>query len=259
VDPSEAVAAAIASAHICGACSQSLPDNELRDFGGVPVCVDCYRELGLLTLGELPVDPDERLLALLLSSPGGDVAPGAVRRYGLVERFASRINPAGAERLVVSAARGGTASGLQEVLWILIAVDALLRAGGRNGSRELEGRELSLLLNLSARVGMDVAWAAMLEIGVAKRALDALGEEWVYEDLVRPGGESLPHLSDEKEAFANYIRGLKAKVDLLVKDATGKRDEVDIPLAIIARTADEILAAFSIMEQPRKGSRKPAS
>lgn len=253
MDPSGAVAAAIASAHSCGACGNDFPDGELRDFHGVPVCVDCYRDLGLLTLIELAAEPDADLMSRLLSASPAEVAPGARRRFGVVERFASRINPAGAEQLVAAAARGGAGTGMQEVLWILVAADALLRSGGKNGSRALEGRDFSLLLNLSARVGMDVAWSAMVDAGIAKRSLDARGEEWVYEDLVAAGGGSLTKLAAEKEAFAAYIRGLKAKVDLLVKDATGRRDDVDIPLAILARTADEILAAFLMMERPRRG------
>ena len=60
-----------------------------------------------------------------------------------------------------------------------------------NGTRPLEGRELSLLLNLGARVGMDVAWASMLDTGIAKRALDEVGAEWAYEDLVAPAGTDI--------------------------------------------------------------------
>lgn len=268
MDPSKAVAAAISSAHTCAACGHPFADEQLRDFSGVPVCVDCYRDLGLLTLEALPARPgdrpgerpgerpderpDEPLLGALLSAPPGDLAPAARRRYAVLLRFASRLAPEGAEHLVLQAARGTAGSGLQEMLWVLLAADALLRAGGTNGTRPLEGRDLSLLLNLAARVGMDVAWAAMLESGVATRSLDPRGEEWVYEDLVRPGGESIEKLSAEKAAFTDYIRGLKAKVDLLVKDASARRDEIDIPLAIIARTADEILASFQVMEQPPK-------
>jgi hypothetical protein len=248
MDPAKAVAAAITAAHSCAACGRDFQDTYLRDFAGVPVCVDCYRDLALLTLGELPADPDEGLLARLLSAKPGEIPAGPRERYGTVERFASLIDADGAEQLILSAARGGSATGMQEVLWIMIAADALLRAGGRNGAKALEGREMSLLLNLAARVGMDIAWAAMLDVGVAKRTTDPHGEEWLYEDTVHAGGGSLAALAAEKEAFVRYMRGVKAKVDLLATDAGGKRDDVDIGLGILARTADEILAAFSMME-----------
>jgi len=257
MDPSKAVAGAIASAHSCAACAGDFQDSYLRDFSGVPVCVDCYRDLGLLTLGELPADPEEALLARLLSVFPREVPAGAARRFATVERFASQIDRAGAESLLTLAARGGTATGMQELLWVLIAADALLRSGGRNGGRPLEGRELALLLNLAARVGMDISWAAMVDAGVATRSLDTRGAEWLYDDLVVAGGAGLAGLSAEKQAFAKYIRALKVKVDLLVKDIDERNDAVHIPLTILARTSDEVLAAFDQMDRTGKGGRGP--
>jgi len=55
------------------------------------------------------------------------------------------------------------------------------------------------------------------------------------------------------------MQGVKAKVDILAKDAGGKRDDIDIGLGILARTADEILAAFSIMDHSGKGKHGPAA
>ncbi|HKZ59318.1 MAG TPA: hypothetical protein VJ547_05660 [Candidatus Thermoplasmatota archaeon] len=260
MDLAKAVAGALASAHACGACGETFVDGELRDFAGVPVCVDDYRALELLTLLELPAEPDFALLDRLLSVPPGGGAPaGPRRRFSALWKFASRYAPGGAESLLSTAARGTPGTGMPEVLWVLLAAVALLRAGGSNGTRPLEGRELSLLLNLGARVGMDVAWASMLDTGIAKRALDEVGAEWAYEDLVAPAGTDIARLAAEKAAFARYIRGLKVKVDILVKEAQGHRDDTDIPLELIARTADEILAAFSMMEGPHGGGPKKAS
>jgi hypothetical protein len=231
-----------------------FPDGALRDFAGVPVCVDDYRALELLTLLELPAEPDLKILNRLLSvPPGGEAPAGPRRRFAALWKFASRYAPGGAESLLSTAARGTPGTGMQELMWVLLAAVGLLRAGGSNGTRPLEGRSLSLLLNLGARVGMDVAWAAMQDTGIAKRDLDKVGAEWVYEDLVAPAGADLARLSTEKDAFARYIRGLKVKVDVLVREAEGHRDDTDIPLELIARTADEILAAFSMMEGRRGG------
>lgn len=254
MDVAKAVAGAIASAHACAACAAMFPDGELRDFAGVPVCVEDYRALDLLTLLELPCEPDLKLLDRLLSVAGGDKAPaGPRRRYAALWKFASRYAPSGAETLLSAAARGTPGTGMQEVVWVLLASVALLGAGGSNGTRPLEGRSLSLVLNLGARVGMDVSWASMLDTGIAKRGLDEVGVEWDYEDLVAPAGGDLAKLAVEKEAFARYIKALKVKVDVLVKEAQGHRDDTDIPLELLARTADEILAAFSAMEGPRGG------
>ncbi len=260
MDLAKAVAGAIASAHACAACGEMFSDSELRDFAGVPVCVDDYRALELLTLLELPASPDLELLDRLLSVPAGVGAPaGPRRRFAALWKFASRYAPGGAESLLSTAARGTPGTGMQEVMWVLLAAVALLRAGGSNGTRPLQGRELSLLLNLGARVGLDVAWAAMLDTGIAKRTLEEPGAEWAYEDILAPAGADIARLAAEKDAFARYIRGLKAKVDILVKQAQGHRDDTDIPLELIARTADEILAAFSMMEGPRGGGPKRAS
>jgi hypothetical protein len=245
-------AGAIASAHTCGACGQDFQDSFLRDFHGVPVCVDCYRELNLLTLLELAADPDEDLLARLLSCGAGGIAPGPRRRYGIVERYASQLDPKGAEGLVLSAARAGQATGIQEVLWVLIAASALLRSGGRNGARPVEGRDMSMLLNLAGRVGMDVGWAAMADAGVARRAPSERGDEWVYEDTVGAGGASLAGLAAEKDAFVAYIRALKAKVDMLAADVNGRDDSIDIAVGILSRASAELLAAFGAMEKPPK-------
>jgi hypothetical protein len=252
MDPAiTAAAGAIANAHSCGACNKDFQDGYLRDFHGVPVCVDCYRDLGLLTLDELSVEPDEAMLCRLLSAAPAEVAPGPARRYGVVLRYASLLDPAGAGQLVLTAARGGNATGLQEVLWVLIAADALLRAGGSHGKRPVEGRDMSLLLNLSARVGMDIGWAAMVDAGVAKRSPSERGDEWVYEDTVGPGGLNLQGLAAEKDAFVAYIRALKAKVDILAADVSDRDDSVDIGVQILSRSASELLDAFSQMEKPR--------
>jgi len=255
VDPAKTIAGALASAHSCGACGLTFADTELRDFAGVPVCVEDYRSLELLTLLELPAKPDFDLLNRLLSVPAGADAPaGPRRRFGALWRFASRYAPGGAEPLLTAAARGTPGTGMQEVTWVLLSVVALLRAGGSNGTRPLDGKPLSLVLNLGARVGLDVAWAAMMDTNIAKRELGEPGDEWVYEDLVAVAGADLQRLAAEKEAFGRYIRALKVKVDILVKEAEGVRDDVDIPLEMLARTADEILAAFSMMDRPSKGS-----
>lgn len=260
MDLAKAVAGALASAHACGACGETFVDGELRDFAGVPVCVDDYRALELLTLLELPAEPDFALLNRLLSvPPGGEAPAGPRRRFAALWKFASRYAPGGAEGLLSTAARGTPGTGMQELLWVLLAATALLRAGGSNGTRPLEGRGLSLLLNLGARVGIDVAWASMLDTGIARRTLDGVGGEWAYEDLVAPAGADLSRLAAEKAAFARYIRGLKVKVDVLVKEAEGRRDDTDIPLELIARTADEVLAVFRAMEAPRGGGPTKAS
>lgn len=244
----EEVARALASAFPCGACQKEFPVEGLRDFEGVPVCVECYRDFGLLTLSALESNLDEALVAALLSAKPEEVPAGPRRRFATLERFASRIDPSEAEKLVVTTARGQVGAGIQEILWVLLAADALVRSGGVNGSGTLEGRELSLLLNIAARVGMDVAWAAMLESGVATRALREGGEEWGYQDVVPPGGGDPTKVSAEKAAFANYIRGVKGKADLLVKDLRGRRDAIDIPLGILSRTAEDVLASIFMME-----------
>lgn len=252
-------AGAVASAHACGACNKDFQDAFLRDFHGVPVCVDCYREMNLLTLGELPAEPDEALLGRLLSCPPAEATPGARRRYGFVERFASQLDPAGAEPLVVSAARAGNDSGIPEVLWVLIAVDALLRSGGRNGKRPVEGKEMSLLLNLAARFGMDVGWAAMVDAGVAKRTLDERGAEWAYEDTTAADVDTVAGMAVKKDVFVRYIKTLRAKVDILAADIDNRSDSVDIALGILKRTADDVLAAVSMMDTPTKGRHGPST
>jgi hypothetical protein len=245
VDPAEAVAGAIASAHACAACNKEFQDAFLRDFHGVPVCVDCYRDMNLLTLTELPAEPDSVLLGRLLSSPPAEVTPGPRRRFGV-------LDPTGAEQILLGAARAGHDTGVQEVLWVLLAADALLRSGGKNGKRPVEGKELSLLLNLAARVGMDVGWAAMVDAGVAKRTLGERGVEWVYEDTVAPGGSTMVGLAAEKDAFVRYMKAVKGKVDALASDVDNRDDGVDIAVGILKRTVDEVLAAFSMMDFPSK-------
>jgi hypothetical protein len=259
VDPTDAVAAAIASSHSCGACGRELPTEQLRDFAGVPVCVECYRDLGLLTLLSLEVPVETGLVGALLSCPPAEVPAGPRRRFEALEDFASRIDPAAAEQLVTSAARGQVTAGLQEVMWVLLAAGALLRSGGTQGRRPLDGRELSMLLHLAARVGLDVAWAAMVDTGVARRALNDRGDEWAYEDLITPSATGPQPLAAEKEAFARYIRAVKGKHDLLVRDALGRRDETDIPLEILKRSADEVLASIHMMERPGGASPKSAT
>jgi hypothetical protein len=265
VDPTEEVARALASVFPCAACQREFPAEGLRDFEGVPVCVDCYREFGLLTLHTLESNLDPALLGALLSAKTEEVPAGPRRRFEAVERFASRMEPSEAEKLVVTTARGLVGAGIQEILWVLIGSDALLRSGGLNGARPLEGRELSLLLNLSARVGMDVGWAAMFEAGIAARTVREGGEEWSYQEHLGPGGVDPVKLAAEKAAFAQYIRGVKAKVDLLVRDMKGRNDAIDIPLGILARTADEILASIFMMEReggaasPSRGPSEPDS
>ncbi len=259
MDPAEAVAGAIASAHACAACNKEFQDGYLRDFYGVPVCVDCYRDMGLLTLAEVPAEPDSVLLGKLLSSPPSDVTPGPRRRFGILDRFASRLDPKGAEQILITAARAGHDTGVQEVLWVLLAADALLRSGGKNGNRPVEGKEMSLLLNLAARVGMDVGWAAMVDAGVARRELDERGAEWHYEDTVAPGGATMVGLAAEKDAFVRYMKAVKAKVDVLAADVDNRNDGVDIAVGILRRTVDEVLAAFSMMDFPSRPKKGPAS
>lgn len=247
------------SSHSCAGCGRDLPTEELRDFAGVPVCVDCYRELGLLTLLNLESRPDGALMAKLLSCEPGAVPAGPRRRFEAAEDFASRMDPAAAEMLALTASRGQAGSGLQEVLWILVAADALLRSGGMNGMRPLDGREMSMLLNLSARVGLDVSWAAMVDAGAATRGLNERGDEWVYEDAVAAAGLGVAQVAAQKGAFGNYIRAVKHKHDLLVDDATGRRDDADIPLTILKRAADEILASISMIERPGGSGRGGAA
>ena len=259
MDPVEEIARAIASAFPCGACQREFPIEGLRDFEGVPACVECYRDLALLSLPTLSSNLDDALVGALLSAKWEEIPAGPRRRIETLERFASRIDPGEAEKLVVTTARGLVGAGMQEILWVLLASDALLRSGGLNGARALEGRELSLLLNLSARVGMDVAWAAMLGSGIARRTVREGGEEWAYEELVGAGGADPAKVAAEKAAFAEYIRGVKGKVDLLVKDMRGRSDAVDIPLGILARTADEILASIFMMEHEKPKGRPGAA
>lgn len=242
----------------CSACLRDLRAQELRDFSGVPVCVDCYRDFGLLAIAELKANPDRALLAKLLSSELASVPVGPLRRFENVERFASRIAQAEAEKLVVTAARGMTDIGLQELLWILLAADAVARSGGLNGSGTLDERALALLYTICARIGMDVAWAAMLDSGVAARGLSQEGNEFVYEDVGQGESLTLAKVAFEQGAFARYIRAVRAKVDLLADDLEGRADAIDIPLSILRRTADEILTGISLMQSeagPRRAGR----
>ena len=244
----EKVARALAGTHPCGACQRDLVASDLRDFAGVPVCVDCYRDLGLLTLPATQARDDEGLWAKLLSTDEDGLPPGPRRRFEAVERFASRMDPAQAERLLTTGARGGDATGLQEILWMLLAADALVRSGGLNGSDPPDSRSLALLLTLAARVGMDVAFAAMLDAGVATRSANAVGDDWEYREEASAAGGSPQGVTWEKEAFTKYIRAIKGKVDLVAQDAARRSEPLAIPAEMLRRAADMVLASIGAME-----------
>ncbi|HEX9709553.1 MAG TPA: hypothetical protein VGB42_06255 [Candidatus Thermoplasmatota archaeon] len=253
MDPAERVARAMTGALSCSACQEEFLTDALRDFAGTPVCVDCYRDLGLLTLMELPAEDDPALWARLLSADVTEVPAGPRRRFGAVERFASRIDPGEAGRLLGTGVRSSEATGLQEALWLLLAGDALARSGGRNGGGAADERALTMLLSLAARTGMDVSYAAMLDAGVARRSVSARGDEWDYAETPDGGAAGGPaqRLAREREAFSTYIRRVKDKADALAEDISACSEELAVPAELLARAADQVIAAIEMMERAR--------
>ncbi len=253
MDRAERVAKALTGALTCSACQTEFLADALRDFSGTPVCIECYRDLGLLTLLELEADDDRALWAVLLSAGEGDVPAGPARRLEAVERFASRIDPAEAQRLLATGVRASEATGLQEALWLLIAADALARSGGRNGSEAAEQRTLTMLLSLAARTGMDVSYAAMMDAGVALRELSPAGDEWDYRDGSGADGASTPaeSLARERAAFSGYTRRVKEKADVLAQDIANRSKDLAVPAELLARSAEQVLAAIDLMEGAR--------
>lgn len=257
MDRAERIAKAMTGAVTCSACQRDHLPDALRDFAGTPVCVDCYRDLGLLTLLELEATDDHGLWARLLSADEADVPAGPRRRFEAVERFASRVDPAEAERLLTTGVRASEATGLQEALWLLIAADALARSGGQNGHDAAEERTLAMLLSLSARAGMDISYAAMLDTGVAQRALSQRGDEWEYTEGPAGGTAATPavRLARERQTFTKYTRRVKEKADEIAKDITGRSEDLAVPAELLARAADQVLAAIEMME---RGGPSPA-
>lgn len=260
VDRAERVARAMTGAMVCSACQRDHLPDALRDFSGTPVCVECYRDLGLLTLMELEAADDLPLWARLLSAEEGEVPAGPRRRFEAVERFASRVDPAEAERLLTTGVRVSQATGLQEALWLLIAADALARSGGRNGRESAEERTLAMLLSLAARTGMDISYAAMLDTGVARRKLSDRGDEWEYSEG-QPTEAGLPpaeRLAVERRTFTEYTRRVKGKADILAKDITDRSEDLTVPAELLARTAEQVLSAIEMMERDGDGRSGPA-
>jgi hypothetical protein len=255
VDRAQRVAKALTGALTCSACQKEFLADALRDFSGTPVCVGCYRDLVLLTLPQLEANDDRALWAVLLSAGEGELPAGPRRRFEAVERFASRIDPSEAERLLATGVRASEATGLQEALWLLIAADALARSGGRNGSQAAQQRTLTMLLSLAARTGMDVSYAAMMDAGVALRELSPVGDEWEYRDGSGADGASTPaeSLARESAAFSGYTRRVKEKVDVLAQDIAKRSHDLAVPAELLARSTEQVLAAIDQMEGARRG------
>jgi hypothetical protein len=239
----------------CSACHRDFSEDALRDFSGTPVCVDCYREMGLLTLMELDADDAPPLWRRLLSAHDGFLPAGPRRRFMAVERFASRMARGEAEGVLATGVRASGATGLQEALWMLIAADALARSGGRNGQDPADERSLAMLLSLSARAGMDISYAAMLDSGVATRGVNEVGDEWEYTEVVTGEGAVTPpqRLARERDAFKRYTRHVKEKADLLAQDIADRHEDLAVPAELLARASDQVLAALDLMDGKGSG------